>query len=247
MKKNKLMLILFIFLLGFMYIFIGNKTNAANFSTDLTVMADKVEKQNAKITEWSLYTRETIEFSSQKEWLKKVDSLKKQFSNLSWEFRNGQDTLMAVGTLKHKKYVETIKIMSTPINGKFQSYLIYEVNGSSWNDQFSNKLDKIIGGKLGVLYSHKPVIFSCIKGEFNDKIDKVLSSNVEKLLTSLKAEEKEALKEKDFDSISAYSPLLSQSIPTKNTQMNMQIGVRKNGLGAKTTFVIGTPIITIEY
>ena len=29
--------------------------------------------------------------------------------------------------------------------------------------------------------------------------------------------------------------------------MNLQLGVRKQGLGAKTTIVVGTPIITIEY
>ena len=29
--------------------------------------------------------------------------------------------------------------------------------------------------------------------------------------------------------------------------MNLQIGIRSEGLGAKTTIVVGTPIITIEY
>ena len=29
--------------------------------------------------------------------------------------------------------------------------------------------------------------------------------------------------------------------------MNLQLGLRKQGMGGKTTLVVGTPIITIEY
>ena len=48
-------------------------------------------------------------------------------------------------------------------------------------------------------------------------------------------------------SVSAYSPLFSDSIENKKDNMNLQIGIRSEGMGGKTAIVVGTPIITIEY
>ncbi|HVH96580.1 MAG TPA: YwmB family TATA-box binding protein, partial [Bacillus sp. (in: firmicutes)] len=45
----------------------------------------------------------------------------------------------------------------------------------------------------------------------------------------------------------AYSPLFGETIQTMTDEINLQLGVRKQGLGGKTTIVVGTPIITVEY
>jgi hypothetical protein len=82
-----------------------------------------------------------------------------------------------------------------------------------------------------------------MKGEFSDKMYTSLPETMNHLLTIFKAKEKEALKEDQFMSVTAQSPIFATSINNRN----VQIGVRSGGLGAKTTVVVGTPIITIEY
>lgn len=247
MKKNILLLLIISTIACFAFGNVGKRTVSANLSSDIGLLMDKVKSQNGKITEWSLYARESTNVSSRKEWLHQVKSLKEQFPKMTWNVNTEGNQLIANGMLKGKNYVESIKFLSTPTNSHLPSYLIYEVKGTHWNPQIAGQLNNSVSEKLDALYSKKPVIFSCIKGEFSDKIDKVLSSEVSHILTSLNANEKEALKEKDFYSISAYSPILQQSIPTQDARMNMQIGLRKTGMGANTSFVIGTPIITIEY
>jgi hypothetical protein len=41
--------------------------------------------------------------------------------------------------------------------------------------------------------------------------------------------------------------MFANSIDGKNGSFNLQVAVRSEGLGAKKTIVIGTPIITVEY
>ncbi len=236
---------MFVLIICFMYVNIGNKTNAAPFTTDLNKIAKLVWEQNGSIHEWSLYTREAIRIHSISDWDKKVRSLQKEFPLMEWKI--DREKGLATGIKTHKEFVETIKIMSTPTNHFASSYLLYEMKGESWSSTFAKKIDQMLPDKMDVLYRGKPTIFSCIKGTFNDKIENVLLTKKDQLLQGFNAKELESLKETDFYSISAFSPQFSESIPTKNHKMNLQVGLRKNGLGAKTTFVIGTPIITIEY
>ncbi|MEW8972031.1 MAG: YwmB family TATA-box binding protein, partial [Mesobacillus sp.] len=66
-------------------------------------------------------------------------------------------------------------------------------------------------------------------------------------LKAFQAEEVEGAEEESFISTSAVSPLFDKSL-SNDHEMNMQLGLRKTDrLGAKTTLVVGTPIITIEY
>lgn len=247
MKKNMTYFLVIGIIICFVFVIIGNKMVSATVTTDLEKLAEAIKNEKGKITGWSLYTRETIDISSNEEWLAQVQRVKKQYPAYDWKLSTENDELIASGFSKKRDYVETIKILSTPTKNQPQSYLIYEVKGTVWNNQIGIKINKRISEKMEVLFKQKPVVFSCIKGEFSDKIDKVLSSKLSNLMTSLKAKEEEALMEKDFYSISAYSSKLEQSIPTRNHSMNMQIGLRKKGLGANTSIVIGTPIITIEY
>jgi hypothetical protein len=75
-------------------------------------------------------------------------------------------------------------------------------------------------------------------------MDKAVPTIASDLMEIFDAKEIEALKEDNFMSVSANSPVFSDSIARG---MNLQIGIRSEGLGAKTTIVVGTPIITIEY
>jgi TATA-box binding len=78
-------------------------------------------------------------------------------------------------------------------------------------------------------------------------MSKSVSEYVKPLLQAFQAQEIESLKEDSFISTTAYSPLFGETIQTMTDEINLQLGVRKQGLGGKTTIVVGTPIITVEY
>ncbi|MED1202930.1 YwmB family TATA-box binding protein [Heyndrickxia acidicola] len=247
MKKNAFFITVILFISVALLIVSGKNMASADSVLDMNKIVKVSKEFHGNITGWSLYARESFDCSSQSDWLNKVASLKSEFPNMNWQIASDARSKSATGQLIHKNSVETIKLVSTLTNQQPMSYLLYEVSGDRWNDQTAEEVNRKFNNKLAVLFNEKPLIFSCIKGEFNDKMDNVLLPKANNILKSLKAVKKEDLEEEDFVSISAYSPLFSEKLPTKNSSMNVQVGLRKTGLGAKTTFVIGTPIITIEY
>ncbi|WP_158598301.1 YwmB family TATA-box binding protein [Falsibacillus albus] len=236
--------------LGFIYFLLGNTTtNAAKQGIDLWRMAEAVQHDNGKVIEWSLHTRETLNIENAGQFRAKMEKLQETFPQWDWKQDEKKDRFAAVGTSvsANSNFHEKIQLLSTLKNGQRFSYILYEVSGQNWSKEEAQLIKEKFPKQLALIYKEKPVIFSCIKGEFNDKIDHVLSKYASDMLKEFHAEEKESLKEKDFYSVSAYSPDFTQAVPLRNTEMNVQIGLRKSGMGAKTTIVIGTPILTIEY
>jgi hypothetical protein len=101
--------------------------------------------------------------------------------------------------------------------------------------------------KMGTMFDKNPQIFSCANGQTGGKINEVLYNQSLKILKDFSADPIESLQEEAFVSVSAYTENWKNSIPEKNKEMNIQIALRNQGLGASTTVVIGTPIITSEY
>lgn len=66
-------------------------------------------------------------------------------------------------------------------------------------------------------------------------------------VTKLGAKKVEALYEEGFVSLSAYNPDWPTGIVTNDHEMNVQLAIREQGMGARTTVTLGTPIITTEY
>ncbi|WP_339161111.1 YwmB family TATA-box binding protein [Siminovitchia sp. FSL H7-0308] len=218
--------------------FIGNNTNAANYGNmDMDHLARGVSQNSGAIIEWSLHTRETIDLSEKDRF---IHNLKSQFPGWVWTVssENGLDNV--TGRMEHDDFRETIKVVTMEDGGS--SYSLYEVTGKVWNTRISKKIEKILQSRTDQLFENNVLVFSCIKGVFNEDTGNLAND----LLLFFQAEEKEALKEKDFYSISANSSLFSQSISLTEHEMNLQIGLRNNETGS-TSFVIGTPILTNEY
>lgn len=75
-----------------------------------------------------------------------------------------------------------------------------------------------------------------------------LYSQANELVRAFSGVSVEELKEETFVSLSAYTELWEQAIYTGHQhKMNLQVALRTEGLGSKTTVTIGTPIITSEY
>ncbi|MBT2690538.1 YwmB family TATA-box binding protein [Bacillus sp. ISL-47] len=246
--KNIAIFLSIIGIIGFMMINIGNKTTVAKGELDLLTLASVMQGENILIKEWSLHAREKMEgFQSLQEVKAFTDELQQKYPDWEWSFQTTKSSWEATAVVEDSKtQSETVKILSTPTKGQVQTYVIYEAKGQGWEKE-EQSLATTLNSKISDIFRGNATIFSCIQGEFNGKINKSLPDTVNQLLAAFKAKEIEALKEDQFISTSAYSPLLGESIETNGKEMNMQLGLRTKGMGAKTTIVIGTPIITIEY
>jgi hypothetical protein len=238
---KKIPFILSIFgIIGFIVLQAGNKTTVADADHEIKTLASVLQDENILITGWSVYARETLEEENVEEL---VDGLKVQLSEWTWSGSNGELTAV----LESSEIQEKIKIVSTDTNGPVHTYVMYEVRGQQWNKNTETFLNKNLPGRLFDIFRGNATTFSCIEGEINDKIKSALPVYKTKLLKAFQAEEVEGLEEDSFISTSAVSPLFDNSL-SNDHEMNMQLGLRKTDrLGAKTTLVVGTPIITIEY
>ncbi|WP_042463423.1 YwmB family TATA-box binding protein [Neobacillus dielmonensis] len=217
---------------------------------DLAKLTEGLKTENILLQEWTYYAREQVtDLKSEQEVREYAEQLKKKFPEWQWTEKNTAESweLTAVSPTSNH-HTEMLQIMATHTKQPLTAYTVYRVSGKQWNEaseaffkspEFENRHSDI--------FREKPTVFACVKGLYSDTIDRALPETAKKLLSGFKATEIEALKEETFMSVSAASPLFFDSIDTKNENMNLQIGLRSEGLGGKTTVVVGTPIITIEY
>jgi hypothetical protein len=226
---------------------LGSRLTAASGELELIKIADAFQTEDILLEEWSFYAREhLVDLKTETEVQEYVKELQQKFPDWDWSTSETSDKweVTAVSpTSKH--HTEMLQIMATHTKQPVNAYIVYRVGGNEWNkemesfftkDQFKTRLSDIFRGN--------PTIFSGMKGSISGKIDTALPTVASDLLEVFDAKEIEALKEDTFMSISANSPMFSDSIAR---DMNLQIGIRSEGLGGKTTIVVGTPIITIEY
>ncbi|GIN69737.1 membrane protein [Bacillus sp. J14TS2] len=232
MKTNfyKLTIMVGLCVFCFILMFNGNKFSARTNIEDLQQIANSVEQADGTIIEWSLYAREAVQDLD-------VDQYILQYPEMEWTVR--EDSV--IGILNTDTYNETIQIMNN--QQKDTPFISYELTGTDWDEATGMQASKIASLRMNTLFNGEPNLFSCIKGEFNNSIDEFTNH----VMQSLQAKEIESIKEHKFRSISAYSSLFTQTLPLRDQQMNVQLGLRNNDLGNGTTFVIGTPILTIEY
>ena len=250
MKKNtkKFFMISILMIVGLIIVVIGNqKTEAkAQSGLDLLKITSVFETEDILLDEWTFYAREhLVDLNTEKKVQKYVKELQTMLPDWEWSYQETDQKweVTAVSpTTKHHK--ETLQILATHTKQPVNAYIVYMVSGNEWNkEQRSFFTGKPFENRLVDIFRGKPTIFSSVKGSAYDKMNTALPA----LLAVFNAKEIEALKEENFMSVSAYSPLFSDSIENKKDNMNLQIGIRSEGMGGKTTIVVGTPIITIEY
>jgi hypothetical protein len=225
----------------------GTKMTAAGGGLDIVKIAGAFQTEDILLEEWSFYAREhLVDLKTENEVQEYVKELKAQFPDWDWSTHETSDKweVTAVSpTSKHHK--EMLQIMATHTNQPVSAYIVYKVSGNEWNKEMESFFtENQFKSRLSDVFRGNPTIFSCMKGSVSDKIDTALPVVASELLEVFEAKEIEALKEDTFMSVTANSPLFSDSIAQ---DMNLQIGIRSEGLGGKTTIVVGTPIITIEY
>ncbi|WP_174734276.1 YwmB family TATA-box binding protein [Mesobacillus harenae] len=247
MKKAMLVLSI-IGTIGFIVLQLGNRTTVADAEKELQTLASVLQDEDILINDWSLHAREQLEIENHEQVLSSLNELKLALPNWEWTVTKDSQQWKAQAINNTPHYQENISIISTLTNHHAAAYVMYEVKGQSWNDHVESFLNKQVESRLFDIFRGNVTTFSCIKGEISDKIDTAISSDANRFLSAFQAHKIEALEEESFISVSASSPMFSASIGSNYKDMNLQLGLRKTeGLGGKTTIVVGTPIITIEY
>ncbi|PLS07988.1 YwmB family TATA-box binding protein [Neobacillus cucumis] len=219
-------------------------------ANDLASIGSVLQAENILLNDWSFYAREHVTgMESMEEVQNYAKKLQKKFPDWDWSVTNtSQKWQVTAISPSSKHHQETLQLMATHTKQPVDAYIVYSVRGSEWNKATEGFFTtKKFRNRLSDIFREKPTVFSCMKGVFSDKMDTALAKKAGKVMSGFNAKEIEALKEENFMSVSATSPMFTGSIDHKLNNMNLQIGLRSEGLGAKTTIVVGTPIITIEY
>ncbi|MBS2771320.1 YwmB family TATA-box binding protein [Anoxybacillus rupiensis] len=247
-RKNMIMLAMAFVVLMIMYQYSIGEAKGNEPLQEIRTMAHVLQENGASIQQWTIYTREYAQvIENDSAFLKKANELKKKFPAFRWVMESDQHVQKVTGTYEHSSMQEKIQLVTTVANEKPQTYILYELKGFGWSEQVWEKISSTIRQKSSKLFMKQPVFFSCVKGEFNDKMEGVLLKQAYHLLHEFNATPVEALKEGTFVSVSAYTGQWENVLPTKTHPMNIQLALRQTGLGGQTTVVVGTPIITIEY
>jgi TATA-box binding len=249
MKQIKIMIAVLIFsVIAIMNQYSLGEAKGKEPFTEIKEIARVLQRNGVKIEEWVVYTREYSQtVKDHATFLQKVNELKEKHHRFQWSFKKDHDIWKATGLYEHASFQEKIQLVMTVTNKKPQTYILYEVKGFDWSEESSKKVLKTIEQNMSKIFVKEPTLFSCVKGEFSDKMKGVLFKQASNLLTEFDAKPIEALQEETFVSVSAYTEQWENALPSTNQLMNIQLALRTKGLGEKTTVVVGTPIITIEY
>lgn len=239
--------VIYIILLGLMVLNLGNSTiRAQKEASDLeTILGVISQHQDMSIKEWSITARQLIDgIETKEQFFLEADRLKESLSEFTWQVRQDQQVIVIVGVRQTSMFVETVTLASA-LTSNTSSYMNYEIAGTDVSSEVLEQLQEKTTAVKHFAFGRDTIFFTCVKGEISGNIDKVLTSKPDNLMAGFRAAEMESIKEKHFVSITANSSLFEQSLISE--QYNLQLAMRNDGMGQKTSFVIGTPIITFEY
>ena len=242
MKKREIaIVVLTIFILCSV---IATHIGAEGNESKIALIAEGMEKQNVQIDEWSLYSKKNVEKKSVSE----VKQMTDHYRQYNWTYEKDKQVFKAMGVFKNKEknVTENLQILTTLTNDYTQSYILYEVVGNGPQTNWNNVTDYFSKQAFDI-FQENATIYACVFGTVDDMMKNSLIEMSKNVVTEFKAKPSEQLLEQDFLSVSARTPMWEDAIPIANGEMNIQIAMRTDGMGDKTTVVIGTPIITSEY
>ena len=166
-----------LFILSMVGLILFNMVSAKD-EFDLFKIASILEHENVSIHKWSLHSRELLEtVQTKQEAVHKVDQLKKKFIIGIGTFLR----MMTSGKRKpftpKKDVNESIRIMQTVTDRQVQTYIVYEVNGKGWGEETREFIEGSILNRINDIFHGKSTTFSCVYGDFGDKMSKSLSES----------------------------------------------------------------------
>ncbi len=236
-----------VYTLFFVFILIlSGKYFTVTNEPDLNKMVDIINEENGKVTEWTFLAREQIQEQDLNglfyEWTGK-------FPEFTWKDHSDDLHIRYTGTLTNESLhiKETIQIVLDPEHSNTHGFILYEINGTHWNENISQFIHDKKAHFLPEIFHRRPAFFSCIKGEFDGMMDTSLFKKTEQINKQFQGKIVEKLSEENFTSFTVKSPFFSNEIKSENGTFNLQISLRNTEGNHPTIFVIGTPILTNEY
>lgn len=101
-----------------------------------------------------------------------------------------------------------------------------------------------INKSIGQTFTTASRNYTCIELVDGGMIDSVYFFQT--IIDQLEVKDINRIEEEDFIVVSGFTDLWDTAIPVGDSEMNIQMASRK-GLNEKTTFTLGTPILTTEY
>jgi hypothetical protein len=225
--------------LGVVVFFMGYKqTEAIKPEEKLEQMTAVLEQNGAKIQDWTWLAKGEIDSVHDVHTFHQLLSqMEEKASFTDWNIEEAEEGYKATAVKKIANYEERLVVTWTNVNTKNKTFIIYEVKGTKWDEKIVSQMDKI--------FSQKPTIYTCVRAVLSDNIEGVLLNKASEILNGFEAKPVEALQERAFVTVSAYTGKWNDALSVNKEKMNVQIALRN--ADNKTTVVIGTPIITSEY
>jgi hypothetical protein len=97
-------------------------------------------------------------------------------------------------------------------------------------------------------FNIKPRVNSCVTGNFSGKLtDEQMNKVCQNIFAATHAKKVEGIRNENLISVSAYTPLIDDSIKVNKKNVNLNLAVRYNSYEDKTYIWLATPVISIEY
>jgi hypothetical protein len=221
-------------------------------TNEVAHIIDVLKEKGAEPDKWTMYFNGELGFTSKGlGYLKQAEELKRNYPEFSWaEGEDDAGHYKMTGKFQHDELglTEKVTIITYPQKEQTASYFIYAVEGLVNTNQNWKEIRRLLDDRIEDSVGGNPKIFSCVTGTYGDKMVVDLYSQANELVQAFSGVSVEELKEETFVSLSAYTGQWEQAIYTGHqNKMNLQVALRSEGLGSKTTVTIGTPIITSEY
>lgn len=214
--------------------------------SDLKYLIQAVTHTGAQIETVSLRAKASIAAPQTEE---EKQSLLRAFGISEWKKEIHRSIHSYIGETKDGTTQVRIQLRFSPdkVNEGRAGDLSIEITGKEQQmEEMEQKLRTYL--KNGVIRTELPQIMSCVRGFYSGKLENDLQNEkTSRILAELDGKIVERLNEETVQSTSAYSPLLSTMIHTKDQPMNMQVATHYSQYQNRTTITVGTPIITAEY
>ncbi|GGM32508.1 hypothetical protein GCM10011351_18220 [Paraliobacillus quinghaiensis] len=239
MNKNKrivMVLVLLITMTAQIQVTAVNKSSIL----ELVDLMEIVEEQDMQVSNWQVRLKETFEKQELSAIIHNINQA--GFSKTYTIEESDQMIKYIYPPLKNEHTAESLIIVVAKQHETAE--VIYTIE-STGNGTFQEVFVKNrIRNVMEELFSENMTKLTCVISEADDNIRS--DYFFETIKENLRVQELNRLHEKDFIVISGYTEKWDATIPIWDEQMNVQVAARNDANG-KTTFTLGTPILTNEY
>lgn len=215
-----------------------HKVFSNNETSELKRISEVAASNKIELEEWKIYYR-IIKKDQSKDLINNYIEQLKREKSFTWKKEIDQHHFNIKGFSSEGDIEKRVTIDVLPADGKSDLVISFEIQGlGNPNEQDLQKIKTPEVFEEGKRYI-------TVQGMTKSALPiEQISGNLQKAFS---VKFNEAIKEKDFISITGFTELWTEKLDINGKNpINIQIGLRKNAKGQITT-TIGTPIITSEY